>query len=368
MPVDTGQEAALLKDAGAGFTIKRTEHFVVAYNVPAEVASELTARLERTYTSIYRFCEHNKIKVEYPKQRLEAFFFDRREQYDRYGASISFSSAGTFGVYSEQTNRSAFLNVHNDPHFVELNASLTASRKNLDQLSKAIARIRDNRTIIELSFSDGRHMRLTKPQARKELDGARRDLHRISNRLENYSDKINRTVIQHETAHQTLYNAGVHRRMSDNPRWLIEGLACLFETPPGPEGAGIATTNRMRLGDFLSAVTGTPDPGKVSVENVREAISTGRIASPRDLITKPALFLQHGEGGATHYAVVWALLHYLHRTRTEQLSAYLQAVSSRPHGKHVSPEEELALFEEHFGPLDDAFLQRWATYTCRVRR
>lgn len=368
LPVDAAQEAALLKDAGADFTIKRTAHFIVACNVPADVAEELTSRLERTYLSIYRFCEHNKIQVEYPQRRLEAFFFNRREEYDHYGASISFPAKGTFGVYNEQTNRSAFLNVHNDPQFIELHASLVESRKNLDQLSRAITRIRDNRTVVELSFSDGRHLKLTKPQARKELDVARRDLHKISSQLEFYSDRINRTVIQHEAAHQTFYNAGVHRRGADNPRWLVEGLACLFETPPGPEGAGIATVNKMRLEDFCFAVTRTREPGKITPDEVRKAIAAGQIVSPRDLITQPGLYQQHDNQGAICYAVTWSLLHYLHRARAEQLGAYLRAVSDRKPGQRVSIDQELALFERHFGPLDPAFIQRWSTYICRLRR
>ncbi|MBP7934840.1 MAG: DUF1570 domain-containing protein [Phycisphaerae bacterium] len=368
LPVDAKQEAALLRDAGTGFAIKRTAHFVVAHNVPPEVADELTARFERTYLSIYRFCEHNRIQVEYPKQRLEAFFFDRREEYDRYGARISFSSPGTFGVYSESSNRSAFLNVHNDPQFVQLHASLVASRQNLDQLSKAIARIRDNRTVVELSFSDGRQMRLNKQQANRELNQARRELKRISGQVDDYSDRINRTVIQHETAHQTFYNAGLHRRGSDNPRWLVEGLACLFETPPSSEGVGIAAINRMRLDDFLAAVSGDREFGRVTAEDVRNAIVAGRIASPRDLITRPGLYQQHDGQGAVHYAVTWAFLHYLHRTRTDQLGAFLRAVSDRRPGQRFSAEQELALFERHFGPLDETLLQRWSAYICKLRR
>ena len=36
-------------------------------------------------------------------------------------------------------------------------------------------------------------------------------------------------TIIHEATHQTAYNVGVHARFADQPRWLVEGLAMMFE-------------------------------------------------------------------------------------------------------------------------------------------
>ena len=36
-------------------------------------------------------------------------------------------------------------------------------------------------------------------------------------------------TIIHEATHQTAYNVGVHRRFAEQPRWLVEGLAMMFE-------------------------------------------------------------------------------------------------------------------------------------------
>lgn len=39
-----------------------------------------------------------------------------------------------------------------------------------------------------------------------------------------------RTII-HEAVHQLAFNTGVHERLADNPQWVVEGLATMFEEP-----------------------------------------------------------------------------------------------------------------------------------------
>ena len=39
----------------------------------------------------------------------------------------------------------------------------------------------------------------------------------------------NADTIIHEATHQTAYNVGVHKRFTAAPRWLVEGLATMFE-------------------------------------------------------------------------------------------------------------------------------------------
>ncbi|MEZ6076087.1 MAG: DUF1570 domain-containing protein [Pirellulaceae bacterium] len=38
-------------------------------------------------------------------------------------------------------------------------------------------------------------------------------------------------TIVHEAVHQLAYNSGIHERLSMDPLWFIEGLACMFEQP-----------------------------------------------------------------------------------------------------------------------------------------
>src|SRR5579862_3960399 len=38
-------------------------------------------------------------------------------------------------------------------------------------------------------------------------------------------------TIVHETTHQVAFNTGLHSRIAETPKWVIEGLATMFEAP-----------------------------------------------------------------------------------------------------------------------------------------
>ena len=357
LPVEEARETALLQAAGPGFKLKRTSHFVIAYNVPTVLVDSLISRLEVTYFSILRFCEREHIAARRPDHRLEVIFFNDRAEYDRYATAIHFASQGTYGLYHERSNRSAFFNIESEPQMRQIAANVLDARRSLDDLTKAIKDIRDRRTIVELQYSDGRRQRMTRREAEKQIDETRRKLQELQGRQSTYVSRINRTVIQHETAHEVLYNTGLHLRGGPNPTWLVEGLACLFETPPGQSGAGLGAVNQLRLQDFRDAVAG-PAARRLTADDYLKAIAAGRIVSPGELITNPTLLREPGPDRATHYAAAWALTMYLQRVRGQKLADYLHALGLRPPGQPVTAEEELALFERHFGPPDESFERR----------
>jgi len=366
LPVDEAREQALLRAAGEGFSIKRTRHFAIAYDTPRELADQLTARLERTYAAVYRFCELAGIDAHRPEHRLEAIFFNDRSRFDLYAVRLSFPSQGTYGVYHDPTNRSAFFNVGNDPQMLRLHANVAQAQQGLDRMLRAIKDIRGRRTMVDVQFADGRQLRMTKAQAEKEIKSTRHELKELDGERIAYTTYINRTVVQHETAHQVLHNAGVHVRGADNPKWVVEGLATLFETPPGAGGAGIGKVNDLRLRDFRRAIAGGAPLRSSSPNDFLEAIKAGRIVHPRRLVSEPELFGARGLRATRHYATAWALTHYLHRTRGKQLGAYLRSASTRRPGEQFTPAQELALFERHFGPIDETFLRRWSGYMLKL--
>jgi hypothetical protein len=366
LELDRGQEKDLADEAGPGFAIKRTSHFIVAYNTQPRVMDELTTRLEQTYFMVYQFCEMNGIKAHRPQRRLEVLFFDKRAGYDRYAAHLGIAAAGTFGLYHTPTNRSFFFNAANDPEIVKLGAMIADASENMRNMSKTLDDIPNDQTRFEVRFSDGRRFVGTKAeigrQVSKEIEKSKAELGRLESRRKTYCEQINQTVIQHETAHQTLFNAGVHVRGASNPRWLVEGLACLFETPPGPPGSGFAVLNASRLHDFRVAVAGGETQKQITSRDYLRAVVDGRILSPSQLILKPGLLDARGDEGTRAYALAWALCHYLQRNQREQLAGYLAVVGSRHPGDHPRPEEELALFEEHFGPIDEVFLRKFSAF------
>src|SRR5436190_8860041 len=62
----------------------------------------------------------------------------------------------------------------------------------------------------------------------------------------------------HEATHQVAFNTGLHSRIGENPRWVVEGLATVFEAPGvrnsgggnGPARTRINHERFMTFGDF----------------------------------------------------------------------------------------------------------------------
>ena len=59
-------------------------------------------------------------------------------------------------------------------------------------------------------------------------------------------------------------------------------------------------------------------------------------------------------------------MHYLNRTQGKALPGYLQAVAARKPGELLSPAEELKLFQEHFGPVNEAFVNRFSSFILNL--
>jgi hypothetical protein len=362
---DPEQETALARQAGPNFRVKRTSHFVIAYDTADEVARELDIRLEQTCHMVFVLCDMNGIRARWPDRRLEVIFFDERPAYERHLAQLGVNAAHTFGIYHQQTNRSYFFNAANDEQVLKLKEQIAASSANIDKLQQSLRNLPADGSTIEVRFSDGERFVGSKAEierrVNRKLDEARADLKRIEARRQNYCNRINQTVVQHETAHQMLFNAGLHVRGAGNPKWLIEGLACLFETPPGPPGSGFSALNTARLEDFRVGVGGQTKR-RLTGRDYEKAVQMGQMVSPKDLILSPDLLSLRGDAGLYNYAVAWGLAHYLQRNEREKLAAYLSDVSARVPGDNPTPQQELDLFEKHFGPIDEIFLRRFSGY------
>jgi hypothetical protein len=105
----------------------------------------------------------------------------------------------------------------------------------------------------------------------------------------------NAETIIHEATHQTAYNTGVHRRFAPTPRWLVEGLATMFEAP-GVWNARYDHTqadriNRGRLEGFRKFAAANRQPGWLAT-----------------LLTTDRAFQTDPEAA---YAESWALSFYL---------------------------------------------------------
>jgi hypothetical protein len=143
----------------------------------------------------------------------------------------------------------------------------------------------------------------------------------------------NADTIIHEATHQTAHNVGVHRRFAIAPRWLVEGLATMFEArgvwDAHSDQSQADRINRPRLLDFHDYVATRRRPGALS-----------------EMLASDNIFRSDTAGA---YAEAWALSFYLCETQPRLYAAYLAKTAERPPFSDYPTQERMADFQEFFG-------------------
>ena len=156
----------------------------------------------------------------------------------------------------------------------------------------------------------------------------------------------NAETIIHEATHQTAFNVGVHRRFAEQPRWLVEGLAMMFEAR-GVWDARSTYTQKDRINQ------GRLDDFRYYLKNNRpDNVLVSLVASDQLFRTSPSFA----------YAEAWTLSFFLCETRPQQYSRYLARVASRKAFSDYSAKERVTDFMAVFGSdleLLDAQLRRF---------
>ncbi len=139
------------------------------------------------------------------------------------------------------------------------------------------------------------------------------------------------TVI-HEATHQTAFNVGVHQRRAEQPGWLVEGLAMMFETPGMREAWSIQSRssriNRYRLDYFQKYLERRPSDAMLRLIASDQPFRTATLDS---------------------YAESWLLSFYLFETRSHDYSRYLARVAARPPFSTYPARARVADFKSAFG-------------------
>jgi hypothetical protein len=166
---------------------------------------------------------------------------------------------------------------------------------------------------------------------------------------ENWSE--NAETIIHEATHQTAYNVGVHKRFTAAPRWLVEGLATMFEARGvwnrQYDNSQSDRVNQYRLEEFREYAKTRRRPGAIT-----------------ELIASDAAF-RGDVGGA--YAEAWALSFYLCETQPRLYAAYLAKTADRPLFVEYTPSERMADFQDIFGDEMKMFETKFLRYMDEVR-
>jgi hypothetical protein len=161
----------------------------------------------------------------------------------------------------------------------------------------------------------------------------------------------NADTIIHEATHQTAYNTGVHRRFALPPRWMVEGLATMFEAPgvwsERYDHTQSDRINRTRLDGFRRYITQRRQPG-----------SLARLLAGDDLFRSDV---------DAAYAEAWALSFYLSETQPRMYAAYLQKTAERPIFTDYPAVERVADFQSVFGSDMKLFEAKFLRYMEEVQ-
>lgn len=133
----------------------------------------------------------------------------------------------------------------------------------------------------------------------------------------------------HEATHQVAFNTGLHSRIGPNPKWVVEGLATVFESPGirNPGSASIKTRiNRERYMWFGDYSKSRRKPKSL------EAFLTGD-----ELFQSSAL---------DAYSEAWAFSFFLIETRPRAYAEYLRLIAARDPLGAYGPDQRLADFKK----------------------
>jgi len=140
-------------------------------------------------------------------------------------------------------------------------------------------------------------------------------------------------TIIHEATHQVAFNLGLHSRIAETPRWIVEGLATVFEHPESrsasKSGSASSRINRERFVWFGNYVK-----QRRYNNSLEKFISSDRVFQTQTLDA---------------YSEAWALSFFLMETRSSEYAKYLKRVAGRPLLGKYSPQQRLNDFHDSFG-------------------
>lgn len=127
-------------------------------------------------------------------------------------------------------------------------------------------------------------------------------------------------TIVHEAVHQLAFNTGVHERLAENPLWLVEGFATMFEQPAVYD----TRVNHSHLESRMLAS---------KVQQIQPILrEPGALESRiRGMIESDSIFQLEP---LPAYTVAWALTFYLSERMPNEFAEYLKLQRKRDFGSY----------------------------------
>ena len=259
--------AELQNELGANYETIVFGPYVIA--APLGQAEHWRTRFSRLLAGYLRYFEVRHWPLRRPDFPLRVVVYATRAEFMAYSSrQVKQIPSSMVGCYSPRTNRCALYNI-DLPSSTNANASTSAARDAATNWSETEA------------------------------------------------------TIVHEAVHQLAYNSGIHERLSMEPLWFIEGLACMFEQPSvydsGQKGSLASRMDPARQ-QRLKAVIDQPSLLVSYLQSLSES---------------DELFERNIE---VAYDLSWALTFYVAERMPAEFRQYSRALASRPFGEYPSIE------------------------------
>lgn len=139
-------------------------------------------------------------------------------------------------------------------------------------------------------------------------------------------------VVTHEGAHQLLFERGTQSPQAHYPKWASEGLAICFEAPGIGEPFGPRQRSAFRRGEWKQLI----------LEDRPE-----QLASLVSRTSQPG----YGKELTRFYNQSAALVAWLLEHRRTEFAEYLEWFRAEGKGRRLTPQDQLEVFEQFFGPV-----------------
>ncbi len=269
----------LRREFGAEFEIKGTsKYLVVATEGNADHYGEVLDQFYREFRSHFSVRGFDLPSPEFP---MVAIVFPDHEQFVNYAAEDGVRAVpGLAGYYHRKTNRVALY----DPQ-----TSIASAETPTPASSGVVARVGGVSGLKE--------------------------------------------TLVHEATHQIAFNVGLHSRLGETPKWVIEGLATVFEHPDMRgamrSSSAIQRVNRERYVWF----------GNYAKERRAEGALYDLITTDIDFSTR----------ALDAYSEAWAFSFFLMERHKTDYANYMQRISQRETVGEYSAAERIRDIEESFG-------------------
>ncbi len=296
----------LRREMPKSFKIEGSGHFLICAEHNNRHIGEVC---EETYRIFRRYFSVRGFKISEPEFPLVVIVFPDRDAFVRYSRRDKLEPpAGMLGYYMRLTNRTAL--------FDQDDSGVAARPQRVESLATAFARGNDPQTLLPA----GSQVAADHGSTRARFDGTiEGDLH---------------STIVHETTHQVAFNTGLHSRIGQTPKWVIEGMATMFEAPGIHDSKSAAAMTRINRNRYLW------------FENFLK--SRRKPHSLKDFIASDD---PYASATLDAYAEGWALTFFLAETRHGSYGRYLKTLVARNPLLVYSEEERVADFRKAFGNL-----------------